>query len=1553
MCRRDRPETCRGTPTKLVEVDYDKWTIPAWQTNKLGGDGMVLSAFGDTDGDGDVDMVGLVCYSKVEGGSYCSAKLIFYENVAGSVPGTPPSWEARASDYEKGNLAGIVPPGFSRLNAGQGPYPGFGFHFASTAFLLLVDHDKDGDLDLVVQGALTVNRLFPSIARANSVSFYKNIGNPTHAEWVPAVSPFGTLDKCGEDGCEIALTFADMDADGDLDAVRGEPLSKYVSYFENVGTDKSPSYENRGLIYESSFFQSSVVLRDLDNDGDFDLLIGAGSTIYIIENTGCRTKPAWTKKSSFTWMGLEPSSAKFGVYGLVQQMIDLDNDGLDELVYRFDDGMIFFQRKKVGGANGFVARTEWALKDEKFPGNSQGYYAAPVGVDLNGDGHQDLVVGTFMDGLKYFERKKDIGTSGVEYAARADLKTKSGSVIKAGSSKWGSSTYTMNKPTFLDVDQDNDYDLILAVRDDGIWYYENDGISPTTPNFVRQTSWELFDPIPKDCKRCMVTTGHFDGEALLDVSIGNSMYQHRWWSPTFERKTAWESGNGLPNLQQADLFGGLKRITFGDVDQDGDDDAIVGIQDGTLEYYERVTPLIPPKWEHQAEWSLSGVDVGDHAYPALVDYDSDGDLDLIVGNKAGKLLLFEQGICKASCTDTGSCNIGTEYMPTCTCSFEGATANRSCNSCDGGYHFVPSDLTSVNSVDGSDAGTCSSCGPGNFGKFLETRKSKDDTCEACPSGYYQGGIASAICEECPKGWYQNGEEFKYCFSCLPGEFQDVIGQSECKKCSDGTASNKTRRETACDACSEGQTAPPGSTECSACLAGRYEAVIDGLQGCADCSVGQYTDTSKATSCTKCLAGSSQSKEGKTFCALCLPGEYQNEEGATSCHECLENTASNDPGRNISCVMCPAGRNSSQGSTKCSSCGNGKFKVDSNELTFICQKCVPGQFVMGTNKVKCDDCSPGYFASTTGASACKPCGKGTYNSETGASNVNQCQACTQGTYSSATGVTNITDCNVCAAGKKNKNEGSMSSSACVDCDSGKASATAGSFECATCASGRNSSQGSTKCSSCGNGKIRVGSDELTFICQECDPGKFMTGTNKVECDNCFPGYFASMTGANTCDSCGKGKYNSENGASNVNQCKDCPKGKYSSVSAVASEKDCNDCAAGKKNEKNGSIKSSDCVDCEANTKAEKEGSTECQTCEDGKHSDQGSAKCTMCDAGKASFGVVGACVPCPLRYFRNGADQNATQCKLCELGEETTVIGSSACSKCEVGKYGSVRGICMLCEDGQFQDGKGESKCKKCDSEKPISNAKRTSCERPEWAVVADCKAGTQYLDDTSADKFEWECTNCPPGADCSGTRHWKQVMPLPGHHRLTFDSRSFGKCPFEDACNLSFFGGCAPGHDSNASELCSQCLGPTPEAPNGYAAQSRGEACEPCPNEEDTGALFFGAIMLAVLLFAFLVWDNLGGANDMIPAAEAAAANSDSDSNSDSDARAATANTTTKMPFHSIVIRIVSSYLQIAGMLLQFDLHLPPSVRTLVVMEGSTSSLRYVFFSSPQFLPVW
>lgn len=398
-----------------------------------------------------------------------------------------------------------------------------------------------------------------------------------------------------------------------------------------------------------------------------------------------------------------------------------------------------------------------------------------------------------------------------------------------------------------------------------------------------------------------------------------------------------------------------------------------------------------------------------------------------------------------------------------------------------------------------------------------------------------------------------------------------------------------------------------------------------------------------------------------------------------------------------------------------------------------------------------------------------------------------------------------------------------------------------------------------------------------------------------------------------------------------------------------------------------------------------GKQECKDCDVSETSKAGATICTKCDAGLflstsslstsdskicrgcpggyvSSYGTT-TCSQCEPGYFSNGVNQ--TQCVACKAGqygnEEGRSLEKTACQDCAAGTYSSTARstFCAVCSKGKIAPSRGMENCEDCpagwyqpqETNPSVSctacpdgyvqdTTGASSCDRTDERTKEDCKAGLQYFDDTSSVKDEWDCSDCPPGADCSGNLVWKEVMPKPGHHRLTFDNRSFGKCPFPAACNFSFGGGCARGHDSNASELCSQCLGPTPEAPNGYAAQSRGEACEQCPTDGETSALFFGAIMLAVLVFAFLEWDNLDGANDMIPKGEAA---TESDSEVQDAAAAVTATAaTTKMPFHSIVIRIVSSYLQIAGMLLQFDLHLPSSVRTLVVVEGSTSSLRYV-----------
>ena len=141
---------------------------------------------------------------------------------------------------------------------------------------------------------------------------------------------------------------------------------------------------------------------------------------------------------------------------------------------------------------------------------------------------------------------------------------------------------------------------------------------------------------------------------------------------------------------------------------------------------------------------------------------------------------------------------------------------------------------------------------------------------------------------------------------------------------------------------------------------------------------------------------------------------------------------------------------------------------------------------------------------------------------------------------------------------------------------------------------------------------------------------------------------------------------------------------------------------------------------------------------------------------------------------------------------------------------------------------------------------------------------------------------------------------------MSFDNRTFGKCLNYAACSLKNINNtkvCLQGH---YGELCSQCV-------QNWSRLSLKERCTKCGNTSLTRAIFAAAILIGIFVLSFLVWDNLDGARKMIPSADS--------------------EHSTAMPFHTIVIRIVSSYLQVSGMLLRFDLTLPIAVQSLIAVS--------------------
>ena len=89
--------------------------------------------------------------------------------------------------------------------------------------------------------------------------------------------------------------------------------------------------------------------------------------------------------------------------------------------------------------------------------------------------------------------------------------------------------------------------------------------------------------------------------------------------------------------------GNVSTPSFADLDGDGDLDAVVGEGDGTLNYFENTGSAIAPAFTERtgAANPFNGVDVGIDSTPSFADLDGDGDLDAVVGEQNGTLHYFE------------------------------------------------------------------------------------------------------------------------------------------------------------------------------------------------------------------------------------------------------------------------------------------------------------------------------------------------------------------------------------------------------------------------------------------------------------------------------------------------------------------------------------------------------------------------------------------------------------------------------------------------------------------------------------------------------------------------------------------------------------------------------------------------------------------------------------------------------------------------------------------------------------------------------------------------
>lgn len=350
--------------------------------------------------------------------------------------------------------------------------------------------------------------------------------------------------------------FEDVDGDGDIDILSFEFSGTQISYYENT----SPNH--CGLQYYLKRDCWGGFREDPNNNGvQIDACIPGGAPPF------------------------EPETGMHA--GSTILSIDLDNDGLQELILgdiSFPEAVMLPNTGTPDSAYAGSQVNSWA-PDGVVPIDLY-VFPALYSLDLNFDGVKDLVAAPNIMPSKNVRQVwmyENIGTNANPTFSFRDSSFLQSSMIDMGEGAF---------PTFVDLNGDGLQDIVMGNR--GVW---------TSGGNYESAIWYLKN----------TTTG---GNLSFEVVTNNL-------------------------VSFAGISDPLSPIpTFGDLDNDGDYDMMVGFEDGKIARYENTGTLLSPSFT-LIDPNVGGIDVGQNAAPELYDLNGDNQLDLLIGEKTGNVNYYQ------------------------------------------------------------------------------------------------------------------------------------------------------------------------------------------------------------------------------------------------------------------------------------------------------------------------------------------------------------------------------------------------------------------------------------------------------------------------------------------------------------------------------------------------------------------------------------------------------------------------------------------------------------------------------------------------------------------------------------------------------------------------------------------------------------------------------------------------------------------------------------------------------------------------------------------------
>lgn len=453
-------------------------------------------------------------------------------------------------------------------------------------------------------------------------------------------------------GMSASVRYVDWDGDGKKDLLLGSsesheygvPWDKgYIYFHKNIGTASAPlfapGYELKNEVGEYVSTVNVVYcyfdLVDWDKDGDLDILIGDTSHLHQIENTGKRDRNNLPILKATRKIVDFPSTNDFAkdYFYRFFRLVDWDGDGDLDVLYS-----IFVQQ----------------VEPNCYTQAAEGHV---VGTQNSGDNRTKVCY--WDEVLELFELHENTGQNAKGepiFAPPKIIKTARGIPL---------SRFGYGGAEYVDWDSDGDLDLIAADMQNfpqgtcRVLLNENFG-TRSKPSFLldvpiiaRAEDFGI-DPNP------YVTDWDNDGD--MDLVLGG----FEGWVKVYENKNP--DPRGIPQIEQEGKFvlqthpkitdGEQTRTAFVDWNGDGRRDLIRGSSNGWVTYYQNEGTNPDPVYKAPVRLTVAGKEIrfinglrdgpqgpsepnSGYTTPVVIDFDGDGDLDLIVGDMRALQTYFE------------------------------------------------------------------------------------------------------------------------------------------------------------------------------------------------------------------------------------------------------------------------------------------------------------------------------------------------------------------------------------------------------------------------------------------------------------------------------------------------------------------------------------------------------------------------------------------------------------------------------------------------------------------------------------------------------------------------------------------------------------------------------------------------------------------------------------------------------------------------------------------------------------------------------------------------